>query len=116
MAAFAAQPAEKDAHQHGGVEPIRLGALVLARDRDAGRMDDVGLDPVPGQPPRQPEPVPPCLEGDGDARDAATAPLASSRQRCNRRSSAVSSGVIFFNGCRSIPGTAPAISLHIPRR
>lgn len=74
MAAFTAQPAEKHAHQHGGIEPVGLGALVLARDRDAGRMDDVGLNALPSEPPRQPEPVTPSLERNGDARDGATAP------------------------------------------
>ena len=74
MAAFTAQPSQEHAHQHGGVEPICLGPLVLTRDRDAGRMDNVHLDTVPGQPSCQPEPVPPGFEGDGDARDGATAP------------------------------------------
>ena len=35
--------------------------------------------------------------------------IASSRQRCSRLSSAVSSGGVFFKGCGSIPGTVPAI-------
>jgi hypothetical protein len=35
-------------------------------------MDDVHLNPVLGQPPCQPEPIAPGLEGNGDARDDAT--------------------------------------------
>src|SRR5271165_2335175 len=37
-------------------------------------MDNVYLDTVPGQPSCQPKPVTPGFEGDGDARDGATAP------------------------------------------
>jgi hypothetical protein len=55
-------------------EPIRLGPLVLARDRDAARMDDVGVDPMPGQPPCQPKPVSSGLEGNGDAGGGVTLP------------------------------------------
>src|SRR6478735_10895458 len=36
--------------------------------------------------------------------------VASSRQRCSRRSRATASGTVFFRGCRSIPGTVPAMS------
>ena len=57
MPAFAAQPSDEHAYQHRRVEPVRLGPLVLARHRDAGRMNDVGLDAVSDQPSRQPEPV-----------------------------------------------------------
>jgi hypothetical protein len=74
MTVFAVQPSQEHACQHGRVEPVCLGPLVLAGDRDAGRMDDVGLDTVPRQPSRQPEPVTRGFEGDGKARDGATAP------------------------------------------
>jgi hypothetical protein len=36
--------------------------------------------------------------------------LQPARQRYNRRSKAVSSGMIFFSGCHSIPGTVPAMT------
>ena len=41
---LAAQPAEKGAFELLGVEPVGLGAPVLARHRHARGMDDVGLD------------------------------------------------------------------------
>jgi hypothetical protein len=37
-------------------------------------MDDMGLDPVPGQPSCQPEPVTPSFEANSDACNGATAP------------------------------------------
>ena len=72
MTSFATQPAQKHACQHGGIQPICLCALVLSRDSDAARMDDVYLNPLFGQPPCQPESVAPGLEGNGDAIDGAT--------------------------------------------
>jgi hypothetical protein len=81
MATFAAQPSQEHPHQHSGVEPIRLGPLVLARDRDAARTDDVGdparegwVDPVPGQPPCQPEAVSSGFERNADACGGETFP------------------------------------------
>src|ERR1700737_3585594 len=88
MALLAAQPAEKDAHQKFRIETIGLGAPVFARHRDAGRMDEVGLNiarphpragrgekvglniPRP-QPARQPEAVAASLKGDDDTLDVA---------------------------------------------
>src|SRR6516164_11231920 len=55
MALFAAQPAEKDAHQKFRIETISLCAPVLARHCDA--MDDVGLNIARPQPARESEPV-----------------------------------------------------------
>src|SRR3954452_5769342 len=44
VAPFAAQPAEEGALEQLGVEPVSLGPPVLPRDRDARRVDGVGLD------------------------------------------------------------------------
>jgi hypothetical protein len=52
MALFATQPAEKNAHQKFRIETIGLCAPVFARHRDAGRMDDIGLDIACPQPAR----------------------------------------------------------------
>src|ERR1700748_1971265 len=46
--------------------PLGLGPPVLARDCDAGRVNDVALDPTLAQPARQPEPVATGLEGQHD--------------------------------------------------
>src|SRR6516225_1001464 len=71
MALFAAQPAEKDAHQKFRIETISLCAPVLARHCDAGGMDDVGLNIARPQPARKPEPVAASLKGDDHTLDAA---------------------------------------------
>ena len=44
MLRFAAQPAEKGALEQLRVEPIRLRPSVLARHRDARRVDHIGFD------------------------------------------------------------------------
>jgi hypothetical protein len=49
MPRLAAQPAEQRAHQHLGVEPV--GPALLARDRHAAGVNDMGLDPVTPQQP-----------------------------------------------------------------
>jgi hypothetical protein len=67
--ALAAEPAEEDAQEHREVEPVGLGPPVLARDRNAGRMNDVGLDAALAQPACQPEPVAAGFKGQHDARD-----------------------------------------------
>jgi hypothetical protein len=54
---LAAQPAEKRALQQLGVEPVRFGPPVFARDGDAGGMNDIGLNATRPQPARQPEAV-----------------------------------------------------------
>src|ERR1700758_3782036 len=59
MAPLAAQPADKDAHQKFGIETIGLRAPVFTRHRDAGGMDDVGLNIARSQPAREPEAVAP---------------------------------------------------------
>jgi hypothetical protein len=46
----AAQPAEKGPLQQRGVESIGLRPPMLARDGDAGRMDDMRLDAARPQP------------------------------------------------------------------
>src|SRR4051794_13203516 len=67
----APQPAEEHALEQGGVEPVGLGAPMLARDGDAGRVNDMGLDAVRSKPARQPEAIAAGLEGDSDAADLA---------------------------------------------
>src|SRR5215475_2172932 len=52
MALLAAAPAEKDAHQKLRIETISLCAPVFARYRDAGGMDDIGLNIARPQPTR----------------------------------------------------------------
>jgi hypothetical protein len=66
---LAAQPAEKGAFEQLGVEPIGLGAPVLARYGYARCVNDMGLDVACPEPARQPEPITAGLEGDGDAFD-----------------------------------------------
>jgi hypothetical protein len=66
---FAAQPAEKGAFQQPGVETIGLRPAMLARDNDAGRMDDMGLNTVRPQPGGQPEAVAARLESNRDPGD-----------------------------------------------
>src|ERR1700694_5404014 len=44
---------------------------MLARHRNAGRMDHTGLDPASSQPPRQPEAVAASLEGHDNSLDLA---------------------------------------------
>src|SRR3954453_14755061 len=46
----------------------------MARDRDAGRVDDVGLDAARPQPAGEPEPVAAGLEGDREPGDRASRP------------------------------------------
>src|SRR6266566_3372025 len=66
---LAAQPAEKDAFEQLGVEPVGLGAAVLARYGYARCMNDMDLDVARPQPTRQPEAVTAGLESDSDAFD-----------------------------------------------
>src|SRR5438046_5023529 len=51
------EPAEKGAHQKLGIEPVGLAAAMLARHRNAARVDHIGLDGAPLEPARQPEAV-----------------------------------------------------------
>jgi hypothetical protein len=67
MAPLAAKPAQKGALEQFAVEPIGLCPSVLARDRNAGRMDHLRLDVARSQPTSQPEPVAASLEGKDDA-------------------------------------------------
>src|SRR5215203_2335631 len=69
MVRLAPQPAEKHALEQGGVEPVSLGAPMLARDGHAGRVNDMRFNAVRSKPARQPEAVAAGLEGDGDACD-----------------------------------------------
>jgi hypothetical protein len=56
------------------IETIGLCAPVFARHRDAGRMDDVGLNIARPQPAREPEPVAASLKADDDTLDVAPSP------------------------------------------
>src|SRR3954453_17034179 len=67
-----AQPAQESALEQLGVEPIRLGAPVLPRNRNAGRMDHVRLDPTGPQPAGQPEAVATGLECDSNPADGSS--------------------------------------------
>jgi hypothetical protein len=69
--ALAAQLAQEGSFQQLDIQPVGFGPPVLARDRHARRMDDMGLDAVRPQPTRQPEAVPPGLEGNRNTRDTA---------------------------------------------
>src|SRR6201987_2123670 len=71
VALFAAQPAEKDAHQKFRIETMGLWAPVFARHRNAGGMDDVALNIARPQPAREPEPVAASFKGDDDTLDVA---------------------------------------------
>src|SRR6266852_3139051 len=66
---LAPEPAEKGAFEQLGVEPIGLGAPVLARNGYARCVDNVGLDAARPEPTRQPEAVTAGLESDRDAFD-----------------------------------------------
>src|ERR1019366_2816365 len=66
---LAAQPAEKGAFEQLGVEPIGLGAPVLARYGYARCMNDMDLDVANPEPACQPEAVTAGLEGDSDPFD-----------------------------------------------
>jgi hypothetical protein len=69
VAAFTAQPAEEHAQQHLGIEPVGLRPLLVARDGDRSRVDDVRFDAARPQPACQPETVPACLIGERDPGD-----------------------------------------------
>jgi hypothetical protein len=69
MARFAAQPTEEDALQQFGIEPVRLGPAMLARDSDTGRVDDMSFNASSPQPPRQPKAVPAGFVGHRDPTD-----------------------------------------------
>src|SRR3954451_25475119 len=71
MLRLAPQPAQEHALEQGGVEPVGLGAPMLARDGDAGRGNDMRFNAVRSKPARQAEAVAAGLEGDGNARDRA---------------------------------------------
>src|ERR1700756_1730036 len=71
MALFAPQPTEKEGHQKFRIETIGLRAPLFARHRDAGGMDDVGLNIARPQPAREPEPIAASLIGDDDTPDIA---------------------------------------------
>jgi hypothetical protein len=60
---------EKGAFELLSIEPVGLGAAVLARHRHARGMNDVGLDTTCPQPAGQPEAIPAGLEGDGNTVD-----------------------------------------------
>src|SRR5215207_6508533 len=67
MLRLAPQPAEEHALEQGGVEPVSLGAPMLAGDGDARRVNDMSFNAVSPEPTCQPEAVAAGFEGDGDA-------------------------------------------------
>src|ERR1700674_2353917 len=69
---LAAQPAKKGAFEQLRVEPVSLGAPMLARNRYTRCVNDVGLDATRLEPARQPEAVTASLEGDCNALDPAS--------------------------------------------
>ena len=69
MLTLAAQPTKKRPFQALSVEPVGLGASVLARYRNACGMNDVDLNCARSQPAREPEAVTARFEGDGNAVD-----------------------------------------------
>jgi hypothetical protein len=71
MFRFPLQPPEKGAFEHLRVEPISLRPPMLPRHRNAGRVNDVGLDTTGPQPTRQPEPVTTSLKGHNQTLDVA---------------------------------------------
>src|SRR3954453_13865516 len=69
MLRLAPQPAEKHALEQGRVEPVGLGAPMLAGDGHAGRGNDMSFDAGTRDPAPQPEAIAASLEGNGDAAD-----------------------------------------------
>ena len=110
MFPLAAQPAKKGSLQELGVEPVGLGAPVLAWHRHARGMNDVGLDAACLEPPPQPEAVPPGLEGHGDAFDLVSSLLSFLPPPIEQPQQGSSQGSSFFRGWRSTPGMIPATS------
>ena len=108
VARLAAQPAQEGALEQLGVEPVGLGPPVLARDGDARRVDDVGLDAARPQPAGEPEAVAPGLEGDREAGDRAPGPGRLVPPALQQRGAAPPRPASsFFSGWRPIPGTMP---------
>jgi hypothetical protein len=66
---FAPQPAKQGAQKKCRVEPIRLGAAVLPRNRHAARVNNIRLDPARHEPSGQPEAIAPSLIGHHGATD-----------------------------------------------
>jgi hypothetical protein len=110
MISLATQPAEEGTFEQANIKSVSLRPAMLARDRNARGMDDVCFDAVCTQPACQPQSVAAGLEGNSNARDCVASLPAASRQRCSSRNSSCSSDVIFFSGCRFIPGTIPPTS------
>ena len=71
---LASEPSEKGAFQELGVETIRFGTPVLARDSHARGMDHMRLDALRPEPTRKPEPVATSLVGNNDTRDRVPRP------------------------------------------
>jgi hypothetical protein len=124
MVWLAAQPADEGALQVIGIKPVCLRPSMLARDSDARRMDDIGFDVARSQPARQPEASRPVSKATAMRVIVRPAFVASSRQRCNSRSSASASNAtkIALNSPlrRSIscatrfPGIGPKYAIRSP--
>jgi hypothetical protein len=75
MAPLAAEPAEERSLEQLRVEPVGLGAAMLARHGNARGMDDVRLYALREEPACQPEAVVAGFEGYCDATDPVASPL-----------------------------------------
>src|SRR4051812_49891593 len=71
VAWLTAQPTQKGTFEQRGVEPVRFGPPVFARDGDAGWMNDISLNATRPQPARQLEAIATGLISNSDARDGA---------------------------------------------
>src|SRR5262249_20670122 len=107
---LATQPAKKGAFEQLGVEPVSLGAPMLARHRYTRCVNDIGLDTARLDQRANQKPSRPASKATAIRSILRPAFSASSRHRCSSFSNALSSTTSFFNGWRSTPGTIPATS------
>jgi hypothetical protein len=69
-----AQPAQEGALEQLSIKPVCLGPPVLARDGNAGRVNDACLDATGAQPAGEPEAAAAGLESDSNARNRVPGP------------------------------------------
>ena len=112
---LAAQPAQKSAFEQLGVEPIGLGAPVLARYGYARCVNDMGLDVARRSQRASQKPSRPASKATQMRLILCPAFSASSRHRCGSFSNVPSSTLSFFNGWRSRydTGNEPARLAHL---
>src|SRR6185437_1007744 len=92
------------------IETIGLRAPVFARHRDAGRMDDIGLNIARPQPAREPEPVAASLKGDDNTLDVAPSLAGFAAPTMQEFQQRFLLGIELLKGWRSTPGTSAATS------